>query len=1261
MTPRLADKLVKLLGAKIDKLSKPVGFNQFKGEPAAQATHKIRVSFTFDGRLFNREKFLIIPTAHDIFIGNEFFIKYNVWLHPATKSFRWPESLPALGRFSKAIPVRTSTPPIDMEAQADMLRRDRQMEKTEKEEKRQLKIRGILNNPWRNPSIANLDETPGNGTQGLIEDKKVPVLNVATLMAAIHEDVRRERWQRQEMPEEAVHSVEVKTLNAITGTQNEPSWRTYDGHPIPFPPDEDPSHIIKVREKLPDRLKHLEGFFSKKASTELPPSRRDFDVKLELDKPLEGKPKTFYTPSHLLPLEKETVDELLKIGFIEPCMEEAAASTLFVPKKGTQEKRFCVDYRWVNQFIKGRQFLSPDVKGTIANCRDTRRMTKIDIIRAFNRLLVHPGSRYLTAFKTRQGTFQWKVLPFGLKVGPPWFQAFVNAQLNELLDQFASAYADDVLVYSREDDDKAHYQQVEEVIYRLNRAGLQGDIRKSSFNVTVIDYLGIVLEAGKGVRIDPEKIKAILEWDFKDLVNVRAVRSFLGLCNFVKIFCHHASDVAEPLQRLLKKDAKWDMGPEQEESFKSLQQRAVTAPVLAFFVPGRPTRAETDSSRNGTGGVIMQLQPEGDWRPVGYASKSMTPAERAYPIQDQEMLAVINTIKTFEKELLAQEFFVITDHKALLYWKDKRLLSTRQIRWAEFLGQFDITFQYRPGKENVIADALSRKTVDSPTVKAREIEDRTMPMIPPERIQPTIASVDRTTSTPQGADLVDLILHENQEQNLGRHDGRVVVPETTTDGKIFLRTALIREAHTPSIFAHQGQNKTINFVKEEYWWNTLRVDIKKYIKNCRTCGRNKIRHDKTPGLLHPLPIPNHVWEHVVVDGKDMPKDRHGYDYIWAFICKFSRLIIRLPGRKNDTASKIAERYFKSTYRVFGVPAVWITDNGGAFISEFMETLNELTQTKHRFSSSRHPQTQGAIEITNAELDQNLRPYITKYQDNWSEMIPAMDFAHNVSHHTSIDMPPLKVIFGTTPRNPLSLPLPTVDSSTEARQRALKIVEQTKAVQDLARQNAAAAQAEQAAQANKKRREVDFAVGDSVYVSKRGFTTEAPTTKLDSQYAGPWRILEERGYSFVLDTPPWFKGSKLFHADRLRKAAADPLPQQQQDPETPEVINGEAEYGVDRILASRLFGRNKTLQYQVTWTGWDPDETWYPASNFKNAATRLDAFHKDYPDAAGPPVNLREWLVAAADDDILEEKEDDDVAEHDDQGERRRKRHATRHK
>ena len=142
-----------------------------------------------------------------------------------------------------------------------------------------------------------------------------------------------------------------------------------------------------------------------------------------------------------------------------------------------------------------------------------------------------------------------------------------------------------------------------------------------------------------------------------------------------------------------------------------------------------------------------------------------------------------------------------------------------------------------------------------------------------------MAAVDITVNLPKRADLVNAIKLENEKQELGLIEGKLKGPLTILNGKIFLRTALIRKAYEPLIFAYPGQNKTIQIIKRHYWWKSIAKEIKRYIKNCRKCGRNKTQHNKTSGLLHPLPIPNYVWEQIAVNGKDMPKDEYGYNYI----------------------------------------------------------------------------------------------------------------------------------------------------------------------------------------------------------------------------------------------------------------------------------------------------------------------------------------------------------------------------------------------
>jgi len=163
------------------------------------------------------------------------------------------------------------------------------------------------------------------------------------------------------------------------------------------------------------------------------------------------------------------------------------------------------------------------------------------------------------------------------------------------------------------------------------------------------------------------------------------------------------------------------------------------------------------------------------------------------------------------------------------------------------------------------------------------------------------------------------------------------------------------------------------------------------------------------------------------------------------------------------------------------------------------------------------------------------------------------------------------------------------------------------------------------QANKTRREPDFTVGDSVYITRKGWTTGRPSIKLDHQLAGPFRITGMKGNSYELDLPANMKMGNVFHADRLRKDPNNPLPGQIREPEPPTTINNELEWTVDQILASRT--HRGTLQYQVSWVGYDPDDTWYPAENFIGSPNKVQEFHARYPEAAGPPIRLQQLGLA----------------------------------
>jgi hypothetical protein len=170
---------------------------------------------------------------------------------------------------------------------------------------------------------------------------------------------------------------------------------------------------------------------------------------------------------------------------------------------------------------------------------------------------VAQGEEWKTAFRTRYGLFEWRVAPFGLTGAPAAFQQYVNSVLQDYLDNFVSAYIDNILIYSS-GSLQDHREKVGRVLQRLMDAGLQIDIDKCEFETKQVKYLGYIVEAEVGIRVDPDKIVAIRGWATP--TTVKAVRAFIGFANFYQVFIPNISDIAKPLLILTKKEMifHWD-------------------------------------------------------------------------------------------------------------------------------------------------------------------------------------------------------------------------------------------------------------------------------------------------------------------------------------------------------------------------------------------------------------------------------------------------------------------------------------------------------------------------------------------------------------------------------------------------------------------------------------------------------------------------------------------------------------------------------
>ncbi|KAL0546694.1 hypothetical protein IC582_016606 [Cucumis melo] len=882
---------------------------------------------------------------------------------------------------------------------------------------------------------------------------------------------------------------------------------------------------------------------------ELPglPPHREVEFAIELE---PGTVPISRAPYRMAPAElkelKVQLQELLDKGFIRPSVSPWGAPVLFVKKKDGS-MRLCIDYRELNKVTVKNRYPLPRIDDLFDQLQGATVFSKIDLRSGYHQLRIKDEDIPKTAFRSRYGHYEFIVMSFGLTNAPAVFMDLMNRVFREFLDTFVIVFIDDILIYSKTEAE--HEEHLRMVLQTLRDNKLYAKFSKCEFWLKQVSFLGHVVSKA-GVSVDPAKIEAVTGWTRPSTVS--EVRSFLGLAGYYRRFVENFSRIATPLTQLTRKGAPFVWSKACEDSFQTLKQKLVTAPVLTVPDGSGSFVIYSDASKKGLGCVLMQ-----QGKVVAYASRQLKSHEQNYPTHDLELAAVVFALKIWRHYLYGEKIQIFTDHKSLKYFFTQKELNMRQRRWLELVKDYDCEILYHPGKANVVADALSRKVSHSAALITRQaplhrdleraeiaVSVGTVTMqLAQLTVQPTLRQriIDAQSNDPYLVEQRGLAeAGQTAEFSLSSDGGLLFERRLCVPSDCAVKTELLSEAHSSPFSMHPGSTKMYQDLKRVYWWRNMKREVAEFVSKCLVCQQVKAPRQKPAGLLQPLSIPEWKWENVSMDFiTGLPRTLRGFTVIWIVVDRLTKSAHFVPGKSTYTASKWAQLYMSEIVRLHGVPVSIVSDRDARFTSKFWKGLQTAMGTRLDFSTAFHPQTDGQTERLNQVLEDMLRACALEFPGSWDSHLHLMEFAYNNSYQATIGMAPFEALYGRCCRSPVCW-----GEVGEQRLMGPELVQSTNEAIQKIRSRMHTAQSRQKSYADVRRKDLEFEIGDKVFLKvapMKGVMRFERRGKLSPRFVGPFEILERIGpVAYRLALPPSLSAvHDVFHVSMLRKYVPDP--------------------------------------------------------------------------------------------------------------------------